>query len=181
MKKKLLILPITLLLVSCGSNVNEPKNDEDKGSKYDTYLKEPTEDYYREYESASVRFYESTEDMHIFNKKELKLSDELFYEWKTFTFEYINYGNRKNLKEIGEGASISNQYYISFNFGEKHDFIRFEKKDTVLSGYVTGDVNYYNNKNPKVSDELIQKKNELVEKIDKELENIESTKYEHYC
>ena len=32
MKKKLLILPITLLLVSCGSNVNESKNDEDKGS-----------------------------------------------------------------------------------------------------------------------------------------------------
>ena len=155
MKKKLLILPITLLLVSCGSNVNEPKNDEDKSSKYDEYLKEPTEDYYRKYESASVCFYGSTEDMHIFNKKELKLSDELFYEWKTFTFEYINYGNRKNLMEIGEGASISNQYYISFNFEEKHYFIRFEKKDTVLSGYVTGDVNYYNNKNPKVSDELI--------------------------
>ena len=50
-----------------------------------------------------------------------------------------------------------------------------------MSGYVTGDVNYYNNKNPKVSDELILKKNALVEKIDKELENIESTKYEHYC
>ena len=39
MKKKLLILPITLLLVSCGSNINEPKNDEDKGSKYYEYLK----------------------------------------------------------------------------------------------------------------------------------------------
>ena len=60
--------------------------DEDKGSKYDEYLKEPTEDYYREYESASVCFYESTEDMHIFNKKEYKLNEESFNEWKNFFF-----------------------------------------------------------------------------------------------
>ncbi len=181
MKKKILILPINLLLVSCGSNVNEPKNDEYNGSKYEADLKEPTEDYYREYESASVSFYGSTEDMHIFNKKELKLNNELFNEWKDFFFEYINYGNRKNLMEIGEGAPISDRYHVSFYFGEKHDLIRFQKDDTVLSGHVTGDVNYYNNENPKVSDELIQKKNELVERIDKELEKVESTKYEHYC
>ncbi len=179
-KRKFLIITIGLFLVSCNSATKKDDN-ENKGLEYEDYFKIPTEDYYQEYESATLSYYESTDDVHVFNKKELKLNDELFNEWKTFTFEYINYGNRKNLKEYGEGASISDRYFIVFKFGNESDVLRFKKDDVILTGLLTGTLCYYNNENPKVSDELIQKKNDLVTKIDKELEKIESEKIEHYC
>ncbi len=179
-KRNLLILPFILFLTSCNSNVKEDiKNDNISG--LEEYYKIPEEDYYREYESASVSYYEPTEDVHIYNQKEIKLSNEDFNMWKEYVFEYINYGNRKNLKEIGDGASISNRYYVRFEYGEECDIFRFKNDEKTISGSI-GNLSYFNmDNNPKVSDELVNKKNELVKKLDEELEKVESKEVEHYC
>ncbi len=173
-KRNLLILPFILFLTSCSSNVKDYD-----GSK--EYYKIPTEDYYKEYESVSVSYYEPTEEVHIYKQKEIKLSNEDFKEWKDFVFEYVNYGNRKNLIEIGDGASISNRYSIRFYYEEEYDVFRFTKDEKYMTGLI-GSLSYYNmDNNPKVSDELVNKKNELVEKLDKKLEKAESKEIEHYC
>lgn len=65
-----------MLLVSCNLETKKD-NNENEGIEYEDYFKIPTEDYYQEYESATLRYYESTDDTHVFNKKRIKIKQSI--------------------------------------------------------------------------------------------------------
>lgn len=154
-KRKFLILMMSLLLISCGEN----------GPKY-----------YQNYESCTLNFYEPTDEMWTYNKKHLVLENNLYNECKSFILEYINYGDKKNLVEIGDGGGLSYLYCFTFVFEDKYDSYRFDKYNEYVEGYIQGREYYSEERHPKIDNKLVNKRNSIIEKIDKELKKIEFKK-----